>query len=215
MNNSDLVEKLKTDGFLKTPAIISAFQKIDRADFVLPQYSNEPYEDYPLPIGHGQTISQPATVAFMLELLQPKNGEKILDMGAGSGWTTALLAEIAGDNGSVFGLEIIPELVEFGKNNLGKYNFKNAEILLAGRPAATLAPAGEKLGLPSKAPFDKILVSAAAEEIPQELTAQLKIGGGGIMVVPIKNSIFKITRITKDKFQAEEFSGFVFVPLIH
>ncbi len=204
MNNSNLVEKLKVDGFLKMPAIISAFQKIDRADFVLPQYSNEAYEDYPLPIGHGQTISQPATVAFMLELLQPKIGEKILDIGAGSGWATALLAEIVGKDGKVYGLEIIPELVELGKNNLGKYNFNNAENLLA----------GEKLGLPPKAPFDKILVSAAAEEIPQELMAQLKIGRG-IMVVPVKNSIFKITRIAEDKFQAEEFPGFVFVPLIH
>ena len=133
MNNSNLVEKLKVDGFLKMPAIISAFQKIDRADFVLPQYSNEAYEDYPLPIGHGQTISQPATVAFMLELLQPKIGEKILDIGAGSGWATALLAEIVGKDGKVYGLEIISELVEFGKNNLGKYNFNNAEILLAGK----------------------------------------------------------------------------------
>lgn len=210
MNNSDLVAKLKADGFLKTPAIISAFQKIDRADFVLPQYLNEAYEDYPLPIGHGQTISQPATVALMLELLQPKNGEKILDIGTGSGWATALLADIIGEGGSVYGTELIPELVEFGKNNLSKYSFNHAEILLAGR----LAPTGEKLGWSPKAPFDKILVSAAAEELPEELIKQLKIGGG-IMVVPVKNSIFKIIRIAENKFQAEEFPGFVFVPLIY
>lgn len=172
--------------------------KVDRKDFVLKEYESEAYEDYPLPIGFGQTISQPSTVFFMLKLLNPKKGEKILDVGSGSGWTTALLAEAVGEKGKVFGIEKIPELVEFGKNNISKYNFNNVQIL----------EAGKELGLSKEAPFDKILVSASAKEIPQELMDQLK--DKGIMVIPVGNDILKIQK----KGKIEKYEGFVFVPLI-
>ncbi|MCD6283661.1 protein-L-isoaspartate O-methyltransferase, partial [bacterium] len=91
-----LIQQLISEGYLKTPEIIKAFREIDRKDFVPSYLKKEAYINAPLPIGFGQTISQPLTVAFMLELLQPKRGDKILDIGSGSGWTTALLAYIVG-----------------------------------------------------------------------------------------------------------------------
>ncbi len=196
-----LIRNLIDAGALKTERIIKAFENIDRKDFVLPEFGSEAYEDYPLPIGYGQTISQPYTVAFMLELLQPKKGDKVLDVGSGSGYTTALIADMVSHKGFVWGLEIIPELVALGSNNLKKYNFKNAEIIQA----------KERLGLVEKSPFDKILVSASAREVPNELLGQLK--NRGIMVIPVGADVQKITKISKTKIKTEVFSGFVFVPL--
>lgn len=201
MTKDQLIIHLQSSGILKTPQIINAFQKIDRADFILPEYSEEQYNDYPLPIGHGQTISQPTTVAFMLELLQPKQGEKILDVGSGSGWTTALLAHITGEKGKVFGVELVPKLVEFGNENLKKYDM----------PWTSIKQAGDALGLPEQAPFDKILVSASAEKMPDRLITQLKVGGR--LVIPVQNSIWQIDKISETETKKTEFPGFVFVPL--
>ena len=202
MNKDALIEKLIADKMLKSEEIIEAFRRIDRADFVPEEYGDEAYGDYPLPIGRGQTISQPSTVAFMLELLRPVEGDRILDVGSGSGWTTALLAQIVGSKGRVWGLELLPELAKFGSENLAKYDFSNAKI----------QQAGEIVGLPGEAPFDKILVSAAGQEIPKELINQLKVGGR--MVIPVQNSVWKIDKISKAKVDKQEFPGFVFVPLI-
>lgn len=178
-----------------------AFKKINRADFVTPDYQVEAGEDYPLPIGYGQTISQPFTVAFMLELLEPQKGDRVLDVGSGSGWTTALLAVLVSEKGKVFGVEKIPELVEFGRKNLTKYNFPNAKIIQA----------GAELGLPSEAPFARILVSAAAEAIPETLLQQLQ--SPGVMVLPVKNTLIQIKKDTVGKITRKEFPGFAFVPL--
>lgn len=201
MDQKELVKHLIFSNVLKSENIIEAFEVIDRADFVLEQCLHEVYEDHPLQIGFGQTISQPTTVAFMLELLQPSADDKILDVGSGSGWTTALLSKIVGPHGIVFGVELIRELVEFGRKNLQKYKFSNAEILQA----------GDVLGLSKEAPFDKILVSAASDNFPEELVEQLRICGR--MVMPIKNSIWKIDKISDTEIRKKEFPGFVFVPL--
>ena len=185
----------------KSPEIKKAFEKIDRADFVSDDYKNEAYEDYPLSIGYGQTISQPTTVAFMLELLEPAKGNKILDVGSGSGWTTALLSEIVGDEGNVTGIEIVPELVYFGQKNLAKYGYKNSKIVKA----------NEKIGLKSEAPYDRILVSACFEnKIPAELVNQLKIGG--IIAASVDDSICKIEKISEEKIKQICYEGFAFVP---
>ena len=202
MQYEALINNIIARGYLKTPGIIKAFRRVDRQDFVPEENTPESYDDYPLPIGHGQTISQPSTVAFMLELLQPEEADKILDIGAGSGWTTAILAEIAGEEGFVYGTELVAELVEFGRENLSKNKVVNAEVWQADI---------QQLGLPNKAPFDRILVSAAAEDLPPELIDQLKIGGR--MVLPILDSIWKIDKISKDDIKQERHYGFAFVPL--
>ena len=198
-----LIENLISKGYLKTPEIIDAFYKIDRADFLPEDLKAESQINAPLPIGYGQTISQPLTVAFMLELLQPKSGHKILDVGSGSGWQSSLLAYLTGDEGRVIAIERIPELSEFGKNNSKKYNFRNLEFIVGD---------GSR-GYKNEAPYDKIIVAAAAfDKIPNELKNQLKIGGR--MVIPVKNSIWLVIKKEKDKFEEKEFPGFVFVPLV-
>lgn len=203
----ELVKKLVSLGVLVSPQIISAFLACDRKEFVLPEYQGEAYVDAPLPIGSGQTVSQPYTVAFMVELLQPKAGQKILDIGFGSGWTTAILAEIAGPKGRVYGVEIVPELYEFGKRNLQKFAYENLELL---NQSGTH-------GLPAVAPFDRILVSAASPSLPKALPEQLCLGGK--LVIPIgpgySCAIKSLKKIEQNKFQEEEYPGFAFVPLVN
>ncbi len=198
-----LVDDMISSNMLKSPLIIDAFRTIDRKYFVPDEYAEDAYIDAPLPIGNYQTISQPSTVAFMMERLAPQDGNTVLDIGSGSGWTTALLCYIVGDKGSVIGVERVESLVEQGRENLSKFRFNSH---------CHIERAGDKLGLPGKQ-FDRILVSASADETPEELFLQLKIGG--ILVIPIRESIFKFTKISETQVEKEEFYGFVFVPLIY
>jgi protein-L-isoaspartate(D-aspartate) O-methyltransferase len=198
----ELVDAMISSGTLQTPSIIDAFRAVDRKYFVPKVWSNEAYMDNPLPIGDGQTISQPSTVAFMLEKLAPKKGDKVLDIGSGSGWTTALLCHIVGEEGSVTGLERVTALVQMGQENLSKFDLAHGCI----------KHAANQLGIPGEQ-FDRILVSAAAEEIPEELFAQLKVGG--TLVIPVENSIYQCTKLSEEEIKIEEFYGFVFVPLIY
>ncbi len=200
-SNSDLIKHLIDRDALKSEIIIDAFKHIDRVDFVSDPTASNIYADYPLSIGFKQTISQPTTVAMMFEMLSPEKGEKILDVGSGSGWTTALLSYIAGETGQVTGVERIPSLVEFGKANLRKYNFPNAEII----------PAGKVLGIPGEK-FDRILVSASADDFPSELAQQLKTGGR--LVIPVLDSIYEITKKENGELDGIRHYGFTFVPLI-
>ncbi|MEA3290313.1 MAG: methyltransferase domain-containing protein [Campylobacterota bacterium] len=199
--NTELVHHLTSSGVLLSQNIIDAFLNIDRADFIKPSFLYDTYGDYPLQIGHGQTNSQPTTVAMMLEMLQPQEGDHILDIGSGSGWTTALLAYIVKKLGSVTGVERIDELVRFGLDNLSKYNLTNATIIKA----------DDHLGIVSKQ-FDKILVSAAAKQFPYELLEQLKPNGK--LVIPVQNSIFEVKKDKNADIIYKEHYGFNFVPLI-
>ncbi|OGY45943.1 MAG: protein-L-isoaspartate O-methyltransferase [Candidatus Buchananbacteria bacterium RIFCSPHIGHO2_02_FULL_38_8] len=199
----ELIQELIQQGYLKTPAIIEAFRKINRRDFLPEELVGEESVNAPLPIGHGQTISQPLTVAFMFELLQPGTNQKVLDIGSGSGWTTAMLAELVKPKGKVYAIERISELKEFGQDNVAKYNLENVEFFCQ----------DGSLGLPDKAPFDRIIVAAAAFEVPEELKKQLKLGGR--LVIPTaQQDIRLIKRIDDKEYEEEVFPGFVFVPLI-
>ena len=219
----NLINSLIKDGYLKTPEIIEAFKAIDRADFVPEEYKSEAYVNAPLPIGFNQTISQPLTVAFMIELLEPKAGDKILDVGSGSGWTPALLAHITsggkssevglpniedteGKEALVFSLERIPELKEFAEKNIAKYGFVEKGIV-------KIIHADGSKGYKKEAPYDKIIAGAASEaDIPEAWKRQLKIGGR--IVSPVGQSIIVLDKISKKDYNQKEYFGFSFVPLV-
>ncbi|RJQ32280.1 protein-L-isoaspartate O-methyltransferase [Candidatus Parcubacteria bacterium] len=200
-----LTQELIGEGILKTPSIIEAFEKIDRKDFVPEEIKNKAYLNAPLPIGFGQTISQPFTVAFMLELLQPEKGNKILDVGSGSGWQTALLCSVVGDSGAVFAIELIPELMAFGRKNVAKYDFIKKGI-------AEFHSFNAIKGFPEKAPFDRIISAAAGSELPMAWKEQLKTDGR--IVAPIKDAIHLFIKKTETDFEEQIHPGFAFVPLV-
>ncbi len=182
--------------------IDEAFEAVDRANFVPKELRRSVDIDAPLPIGYGQTNSQPYTVRKMLQWLGAQPGEKVLDVGSGSGWTTALLAYLVGPKGQVYAVERVPELVDFGRENAEGAGVKNARFFTA----------GDEFGLPEEGPYERILVSASADELPQELVDQLKIGGK--MVIPVHNDILEITKKSAGDLDIKKHPGFVFVPLI-
>ena len=202
---SRLVNDLIKNGYLRNDDIIDAFAKIHRIEFVPNDLHAQAEANISLPIGFGQTISQPLVVAFMLELLDPQSGQNILDAGSGSGWTTALLAYIVGEKGHVSSIEVIPELCRYGENNVHKFeSIKKGIVQFFCQSAEN--------GLEQNAPYDRILVSAGANEIPVAFKKQLAIGGK--MVMPIRNEIWFIEKKSSEEFNIEKFGGFSFVPFI-
>jgi len=168
-------------------------------------FHSQAYDDAPLPIGKGQSISQPSTVAHMLELLAIKPGDRILEIGCGSGWLTALLAEITGPSGYVYAIDIIPELTELTKHHLVAYHFNNIETKIG----------NGWLGLSQQAPFNRIIVSAAAPKIPEQLIQQL--AHGGRLVMPVGEDIQDLVLLKKSEageIIEERHPGYQFVPLI-
>lgn len=207
MQRDDLIEHLKIEGVLRSTQLEAAFRDIDRKDFVEEDYKAEAYEDYALPIGHGATISQPTTVAFMLGKLDVQPGQKVLDIGSGSGWTAALLSHLVGQNGKVIAVEIVPELLEKGQSHVKNYPWSKVEFKQAKKG---------RLGSPDEEAFDRILVSAAPKELPDSLIKQLRPGRR--MVIPIETdegtqSFFVINQNKNGTLTTEEFPGFMFVPL--
>lgn len=182
-------------------AVASAFAAHPRTGFLRPTEHGQAGHDGPLPIGRGQTSSQPSTVETMLRLLEVAPGMRVLDVGAGSGWTTALLAHLVGPTGEVRGVELEPELVCFGRANLAATKQRGASIAQA-RPGV--------LGLPGAAPFDRILVSAEARELPQALVDQL--ADGGLMVIPVAGVMLRVRRHA-DRIERSEHGLYSFVPL--
>jgi len=256
MNKKELLQELREEGF--SDSIIKAFEKVKREDFVPEHLKSYAYRNEPLPIALGSTISQPYTIAFMLNLLEldklknkiinkdkklltnnynklvidnisnskqdklgksSQEGErnstplsninniKILEIGSGSGYVLALTSEILKNilkikNYEIYGVEVIDELVEKSKKVLKK-EIKNKKIHV-------VRGDGSK-GLSEKSPFDRILVSAAFEKIPEKLFSQLK--NNGILVTPVRNSIFQFKK-QDGKIKSKEFPGFVFVPVV-
>lgn len=185
-----------------TSDVAAVFAAVDRAEFLREADRGSAGVDAPVPIGQGQTNSQPRTVRAMLELLEVRPGQHVLDVGAGSGWTTTLLAHLVGPQGSVLGLELVPELATWGVGNLARQDV----------PWATLRPAEpEVLGAPEEAPFDRVLVSASARSLPDELVAQL--ADDGVMVVPVGSAMTRVRR-TADGIDVTTHGAYSFVPLL-
>ena len=214
-SNPELIKELTELGYLKSQPLIDAFGAIDRKDFVPVSLAEFAYHNEPLPIGNEQTISQPLTVAFMLELLDLRAGDKVLEVGAGSGWQTALIAKVIEHPGGVaedkdgrygvISLERIDSLAQMAINNVSKYGFVE-------RGVAKIINFDGTKGYETEAPFDKIIASASAEKIPDAWKDQLIIGGR--IVAPIKDSIVILDKKGKNEFEERVFHGFSFVPLI-
>ena len=205
MTNESLIGELEREGYLKTPRIRNALEKIDRADFVPEELRDEAYRNTALPIGAGQTISQPLVVAFMLELLRPEAGQKILDVGTGSGWVAGLLAELVGKKGRVISIERMPELSAAARRNLARYGFVGSGVLLL------LVGDGTK-GWPEEAPYDRIIAAAAGTAVPAPWKEQLAVGGR--IVAPVGSRIVMLEKRQDGGFREEAYEGFSFVPLV-
>jgi protein-L-isoaspartate(D-aspartate) O-methyltransferase len=163
--------------------VAQAMRSVPRAAFLPWSQRHRADSDEPLRIGDGATCSQPTTVRHMLYQLDPQPGDRVLDVGSGSGWTCALLAYLVSPGGSVHGVELIPRLVTAANRRLTAQGVTNASVL----PAV-----GTVLGLPDQAPFDRILVSAMAQSLPQTLVDQLAVGGR--MVIPVSGRMVQVDR---------------------
>ena len=196
MEKEKLSDSLRRKGF--SDAVVNAIAKVKREDFVPERLAAYAYEDIALPTEDGSTISQPSTIAFMLDKLELKQGQKVLEIGSGSGYVLALISEIIKD-GKIYGIERLMSLAVSSKKILARDS--NIEIIHRNGFS----------GLPEKGPFERILISASADKIPRHLYPQLK--DPGIMVAAVKQSIFKIKK-ENGEVTEKEFPGFAFVPLI-
>jgi protein-L-isoaspartate(D-aspartate) O-methyltransferase len=196
MNKKELLNNLQQYGFSRD--ILNAFALVRRENFIDDKYLMYAYEDLPLPLLPGSTISQPFTIAFMLSLLELQNGVKILEIGSGSGYVLALLNEII-DTGEIYGIEINKDV------------FKNSDQILKDEDRIKVICDDGKNGLLKCAPYDRILISAASQKLPVHLLSQLS--EHGIIVASVKSSIVKIKK-NGSFSETTEFPGFSFVPLI-
>lgn len=181
--------------------VSDAFAAAPRAWFLPVRERERAAYDGPIPIGHGQTNSQPRTIEAMLRLLEVRPGDRVLDVGSGSGWSTGLLAHLTGPDGEVLGLELEPGLVAFGRANVARGSWPWARI--------EQATPGE-LGAAAGAPYDRILVSAEADDLPTELVSQL--GEEARMVLPVAGVMLLVERVA-GSVQVSRHGYYRFVPL--
>ncbi len=198
-----LISELRLEG-IKDEKVLEAFSKIPRHLFVPDEMINESYLNIALPIGYGQTISQPYTIAVMLEALELKEGDKVLEVGTGSGYNAALIGYIIGKKGKLFTTEIVPELAEESKKKLLSLGLKNVKVVVS----------DGSLGYDKEKPYDSVIVTAACRDVPPQLLKQLK--NGRILVAPVgqlyEQEMLKVRKVGK-KLDVKKLGFFVFVPL--
>ncbi len=200
----DMVDRQIAARGVTSRRVLEAMRKVSREHFLPPELREFAYEDSPLPIAAGQTISQPFIVAYMIEGLDLKGGEKVLEIGTGSGYAAAVLAEIAGE---VYTIERIAELAASATAALASAGYDNVHVLHG----------DGTLGWPAHAPFDGIVVTAGGPEVPDSLRRQLRIGGR--MVIPVGQDrefqeLQRITRISETDFETQYLTAVRFVPLV-
>lgn len=211
MTHTQLIKELSDLGYIKDERIKNAFLSVDRKDFIPEEYHQYAYLNQPVPLGYGQTTSQPLVIAFMLELLDVHPGQNVLEIGTGGGWQTALLARLTAEENKesyqsplVVSLEHIEGLYQQAKKRLEEKGFIQKGIL-------HLEHKDANRGHEEHAPYDRIVVCASVEDPLQAWTQQLKIGGK--MVLPINERIVVLEKRGKSEFDQKEFFGFSFVPL--
>lgn len=199
---AEMIETLKRYG-IRDPNVLRAMSVVRRHMYIPEEYRDaaDPYGDHPCPIGHGQTISQPYIVAYMTERIAPKPGEKILEIGTGSGYQAAVLAELGAQ---VYSIEIIPELAEHARRVLKEEGYANVHVLTGD---------GYK-GWPEHAPFDAIIVTCAPEDVPQTLVDQLADGGRMILPLGVGFQRLVILRKQNGRVHMEEDLPVRFVPMV-
>jgi protein-L-isoaspartate(D-aspartate) O-methyltransferase len=186
------------------PLVLEAMRKVPREAFVPPELADEAYADGPLPIGEGQTISQPYIVALMAEALELRGADRVLEIGAGSGYAAAVLAEIAAE---LYTVERHARLAEEAAARLTRLGYDNVHVRVG----------DGSLGWPEHAPFDAIVVAAGAPEVPEALKEQLAVGGR--LVIPVGQGrtlqdLLRLRRLSETEYQREELGGVRFVPLV-
>lgn len=199
----NLIAAMRQNGFLTNEKMESAIRNIPRHEFVPSHLKNRAYDDTPLPLLKDQTISQPSVVSRMTEWIDVRKGQKILEVGCGSGWQAALLSYLVED-GFVFSIERHPELANYAKRNLERLKIKNIEVI---------AGDGNK-GLPSRSPFHRIMITAACKRIPGALLEQLD--DNGLLLAPVGEHYQALTLIkktTKGFVEIKNEPGYIFVPL--
>lgn len=200
-----LLDALKRQG-ISNNRVLKALEAVPRELFVPAGQRQLSYHDHPLPIGWGQTISQPFTVAYMAQLLDIQEGDRILEIGCGSGYNAAVLQEITGETGQVFSIERIPELVQLAQEHLKD----------AGYHQITVTEADGKQGLSDHAPFDRIMVTAQGAQIPPAFVRDLQAGGVLVMPVSSGNSarMVRLMKKTGGDHEVTSHGAFFFVPLV-
>ncbi|MCD6572239.1 MAG: protein-L-isoaspartate O-methyltransferase [Thermoplasmata archaeon] len=199
-----LVKELKKEGYIRTPEVEKAFLETPRENFVPDHLKKSAYLDTPLEIGFGQTISAPHMVAIMCEALVLKKGQKVLEIGSGSGYHAAIVSKIIGEKGKVYSVERIKELADMARENIRKTGIKNVEIFVG----------DGSLGLEKFAPYDRIYVTCAAPDIPKPLIDQLK--DPGLLLIPVGRYYCDLILLKKEngKISTKNLGECAFVPLV-